>query len=617
MNDTDGNFSLDSMNHDNLTGENVTKLNDGKIFIRDNAGVTDKRLFYLIANSTDTLNLSLNKNFSIAFYYNVSADIIPSLPDNTIYGTIISKTDGEGDCIVDGYQVYFNQNNSIQFDAEESCWTNDDVYTFYFPSTEMSYIVITHNISLPKNQSIKLYMNGINYPIDNYVSYTTEVNNITNNVSVNFGMLTKDSYNSWSNGTLFLKNFGYWNKTLNDNDILTLYNRNGNPLYNNETYINSCGNYYLNNTNAYINFTNATITNCIIITSTNSNISCIYNINTTVANSTFITINYTTNTIYENCNLSFFQVGLSYNIASGISDNNIIRNIKMKDFGAGLGTGIYLNSASSSRILNNTEIYNIDCYNITQYCISLRNSPKYNIYIHDINITGNKSTNKGLYLSNIINLTLNNINMSSSGLSGSNLDLYILSSNYSHILNSNFIGYAILESISLFNSNETYFYNVNNNVNNVTIPILKFKSIYSTIDQTSTYNLGWFPSNYTDNNVSNYNKTSLYNVTNSWSIVNMTLVKNYSIRYFTFPICEENWSLIIKSCQEDGTKLISYIDVNDCRTYIQLPLTNNTYESCIIPSTEGEINIVNALNLIALVMIAFILVYIFKSGDKK
>lgn len=84
-----------------------------------------------------------------------------------------------------------------------------------------------------------------------------------------------------------------------------------------------------------------------------------------------------------------------------------------------------------------------------------------------------------------------------------------------------------------------------------------------------------------------------------------------------FNICENNYQPTINPCISN-TQLLSYYDANNCNEQIlaSFPTDNNTYISCVIPATQGETNLTNAIYSIALMLFVLAMIFIKRRSEK-
>lgn len=80
-------------------------------------------------------------------------------------------------------------------------------------------------------------------------------------------------------------------------------------------------------------------------------------------------------------------------------------------------------------------------------------------------------------------------------------------------------------------------------------------------------------------------------------------------------ICQNNWLTTPQPCI-NGYKLLTYYDSNNCSLKYNIPITNNTYNLCIVPATDGENKIANSIYFLGLIILIIILIHIYE-GDLK
>jgi hypothetical protein len=140
----------------------------------------------------------------------------------------------------------------------------------------------------------------------------------------------------------------------------------------------------------------------------------------------------------------------------------------------------------------------------------------------------------------------------------------------------------------------------------MTIPKFCIGENPSTINPLSSYNLGWFPKDYTDIYIVNIDENSYYNISNSYDVVyddpNYIFVENNTKYYFIFPECPQDWIKEVEPCI-DGVRLISYRDVNYCNSYSTIPSDNSTNEYCGINEENNS-----SEELLAIIIICFFIV---------
>jgi hypothetical protein len=170
-------------------------------------------------------------------------------------------------------------------------------------------------------------------------------------------------------------------------------------------------------------------------------------------------------------------------------------------------------------------------------------------------------------------------------------------------------------------SYNTYFSNVINDINDKSLYAVKYCSGEgdSSINSNSSYNLGWFPNDYTLGNLRNINELSLYNRTHSYDVIDGILVHNNTKSYFILPQCISNWIKQIEPCV-NGVSRINYLDNNYCESIITLPELNDTNEVCsLIPITDSK-NIFatfTELDLIFIIILGITLYFPFYMNNKK
>jgi hypothetical protein len=168
-------------------------------------------------------------------------------------------------------------------------------------------------------------------------------------------------------------------------------------------------------------------------------------------------------------------------------------------------------------------------------------------------------------------------------------------------------------------------------------PILSTCNLSYTKDSTNTFydniTLSWnniVGASYYELNLSNsysYSTTeTIYNISaNDLSVGNYHIYISSKNDYdfdgisnmtnCSLNICENSYIETVQPCI-DGIQLLLFKDINNCNKAYNIPLTNNTYQFCVLLASQGENKISNSLYTIALSIIVLSCVFIYKRGEK-
>jgi hypothetical protein len=422
-----------------LYSNNATVLNNTNLISNNKFG--NSYSFNGINSSIVALNYNINLNMSnemsISFWLNVSSTgnaqmFIGKNYNNKPYWQVY-MTGG-------GYLIYETQN--LTASNSESISGAGGLGQISANFNKWVFITITHN-----NTNATIYMNGINVG-SKILNNTPSLINSINNLVIGRGYAN----NFFMNGTI--DNLIIWNKTLDSNTILFLYNS--------SFYLNKINNSLWN---FYSNGSYGTNSNYFIVYSNDSNgINSTDYRNVKTGNNECwnipvwhcqISINTTFDTNNYNINATDYAIYVSgNNIFLDCAGSNIFGNYTStlgSDFGfsyAGGGNNFTLKNCIFNNYWTPIKVRAVgnNFINVTSingyYGIDFQNTNNSNLY----NITIYNFTNTGIYFDNNYNNIWNNLNITGNG-TARKFAFYFVTYNFgnltisnSKIINSGFYG---------------------------------------------------------------------------------------------------------------------------------------------------------------------------------